>query len=352
MKLRKGPDKDTVTYRESGVDIEAGRKAVDLIRQRVKSTFRSEVLGDIGGFGGGFAFDSSKYKEPILVSGTDGAGTKVLIAQKAGVHNTIGIDLVAMSVNDVSAHGAEPLFFLDYIVTDKVEPHVIEQIVEGVAEGCLAAGCALIGGETAEHPGHILPGSYDLAGTCVGVVERSRLVTGEAVREGDAIIGIESSGLHSNGFSLVRKVLFDLMELKLSDRPIDSSETLGEELLKPTLIYSPVITALCGEVEVHGLAHVTGGGIPENLGRVLPEDLSATVDKTSWQQPKIFDLLSDRVPEEDMFNTFNMGLGMIAVVSSSDSLKAIDEIRSHGYRAHEIGVIGGPRRSDVPVRIV
>ncbi|HVE75358.1 MAG TPA: AIR synthase related protein, partial [Actinomycetota bacterium] len=179
MKLRKGPDKDKVTYRESGVDIEAGRKAVDLIRQRVKSTFRSEVLGDIGGFGGGFAFDSSRYKEPILVSGTDGAGTKVLIAQMAGVHNTIGIDLVAMSVNDVSAHGAEPLFFLDYIVTDKVEPHVIEQIVEGVAEGCLAAGCALIGGETAEHPGHILPGSYDLAGTCVGVVERSRLVTGE-----------------------------------------------------------------------------------------------------------------------------------------------------------------------------
>lgn len=329
------------TYADSGVDIGAGRRAVELIRESVRSTLRPEVIGDIGGFGGAFAFDPKRYKEPLLVSGTDGAGTKVMVAQRAGVHTSIGIDLVAMSVNDVAAHGAEPLFFLDYIVVDKIEPKKIDEIVSGIAEGCLDAGCALIGGEIAEHPGHMSPDSYDLAGFCVGVVERARLITGQNIIAGDAIVGIESSGLHSNGYSMVRKVLLEDMGLELDHRPIELGGTLGEELLKPTLIYSQVLLALASEDDVHGLAHITGGGIPENLGRIIPGGLQARIYSDSWVVQPIFRLIASlgQVDNDEMFATFNMGIGMVAVVPSSSANRALDLIRSRGHRAHEIGVV-------------
>ncbi|MEO7803708.1 MAG: phosphoribosylformylglycinamidine cyclo-ligase [Actinomycetota bacterium] len=329
------------TYADSGVDIGAGRRAVELIRESVRSTLRPEVVGDIGGFGGAFAFDPRRFKEPLLVSGTDGAGTKVMVAQRAGIHTSIGIDLVAMSVNDVAAHGAEPLFFLDYIVTDRVDPKHIDEIVSGVAEGCRDAGCALLGGEIAEHPGHMHPDSYDLAGFCVGVVERSKLITGQRIAEGDAILGIESSGLHSNGYSMVRKVLLDDMGLDLDDRPMELGGTLGEELLKPTLIYSKVLLALADQNDVHGLAHITGGGLPENLGRIIPEGLQARIKSDSWTVPPIFRLIASlgQVDDDEMFATFNMGIGMVAVVPSSSANHALDVVRSGGHRAHEIGVV-------------
>lgn len=337
---RPGSVKPT-TYADAGVDRLAQSRAIDRIRTLVRSTFRPEVGGDIGSFGGVFAFDPRAYREPVLVSGTDGVGTKVMIALQIGVHDTIGIDLVAMSVNDVAAMGAEPLFFLDYIVIEKVDEDVIEQIVRGIAGGCREAGAALIGGEIAEHPGHMLPGSYDLAGFCVGVAERERLVTGERIRLGDVVVGIESSGLHSNGYSLVRKVLFEDMGHSLDDRLPGLAVSLGEELLRPTLIYSRVVSAVMQEVEVHGLAHITQGGIPENLGRVLPEGLGAEIDRSAWEAPPIFQHVASLggVPEDEMYATFNMGIGMAAVVEGGEANRALDLIRASGHRAHEIGVI-------------
>lgn len=348
------PEERPTTYADAGVSIAGARRAVDLIREQVRSTFRPEVVGDIGGFGGIFAFDPSRYRDPLLVSGADGAGTKVLIAQQMGIHDTIGIDLVAMSVDDVAAHGAEPLFFLDHIVTDRVDPRVIDEIVRGVAGGCRIAGCALIGGEIAQHPGHFTAGSYDLAGFCVGVVERDRLVTGERIREGDAVIGLESSGLHANGYVLVRRVLLDDMKLRLEDRPLDLDCTLGEELLRPTAIYAPALVALVREVEVHGLAHVTGGGIVENLGRILPDGLEALVDRGAWEVPPIFRLIESlgRVPAAEMDATFNMGIGMIAVVPPDDANRALDVVRSRGHPAREIGTVRTAGRQGARVRLV
>jgi phosphoribosylformylglycinamidine cyclo-ligase len=333
------------TYARAGVDIEAGREAVDRIRDIVRSTYRPEVAGDLGGFGGMFALDTSRWRNPILVSGTDGAGTKVMIAEQTGVHDTIGIDLVAMSVNDVAVQGAEPLFFLDYIVTGRVEPAVIEALVAGVAEGCRQAGCALIGGEIAEHPGHMAPGSFDLAGFCVGAVERDRVITGASIRAGDVLIGLESSGLHANGFSLVRKVLLEDAGMTLDEVPAGLGCPLGEELLRPTVIYPEGLLRMREAADIRGLAHITGGGIPENLARVIPEGLQGVVQRGAWPVPHIFGLVArvGGVAELEMFNTFNMGVGMIAVVPEEDAGSAMDAASVAGLRPHRIGeVVAGP----------
>lgn len=328
------------TYAGAGVDVGAGRRAVDLIRASVASTRRPEVVGGLGGFGGLFAFDPAKYRDPLLVSSTDGVGTKLLVAQALGRHDTIGIDLVAMSVDDVAAQGAEPLFFLDYLLIERLVPELVEAIVAGIATGCREAGCALIGGEMAEHPGHLAAGSYDVAGFCVGVVERSGLVTGAAISPGDAVIGIASSGLHSNGYSLARRVLLGAGDEALSTRPAGLEGSLGEELLRPTLIYAPALVRLLQSVPVHGLAHVTGGGIPENLGRILPPGVRTTVEPSAWPRPPIFDLIAAQGPveEPEMYATFNMGIGMIAVVPSGDVGPAIGVLETEGHRAWEIGV--------------
>lgn len=348
--------KRVTTYRDTGVDIDAGRRAVDLIRDRVRSTFTSEVVGDIGGFGGLFAPNLAGMTEPVLVSSTDGVGTKVLVAHQMGAHETVGFDLVAHSANDVSTTGARPLFFLDYIVIEKLDERVVDELVKGMAEACREVGCALVGGEIAEHPGHLLSGSYDLAGFCVGVVERSKLLTGEAIEAGDVVIGVVSSGLHCNGYALARKVLLEGMALKLGDRPMELSTTLGEELLKPMLNYSPLVRRLLDETPVRGLAHITGGGISENLGRIMPAGLRASIESKSWDAPPIFELIESlgRVPREEMFSTFNMGVGMIAVVEAAGANHALDVTRSLGHRAFEIGAVVPVRRGgagDGPVLI-
>jgi phosphoribosylformylglycinamidine cyclo-ligase len=336
------------TYAAAGVDVDAGQRAVDLIRRHVGSTTRPEVVGGLGGFGGLFALDPSRYREPLLVSSTDGVGTKLLIAQALGRHDTIGIDLVAMSVDDVVAQGAEPLFFLDYLLVERQVPELTEQIVAGIAAGCREAGCALIGGEMAEHPGHLSPGSYDLAGFCVGVVERERLVTGAAIAPGDVVIGMASSGLHSNGYSLARSVLLGGNDGRLTLRPSGLAGTVGDELLTPTTIYAPAVLALLDEVPVHGLSHVTGGGIPENLGRILPEGLSARISSSSWEQPPIFGLIAAEGPveEAEMRRTFNLGIGMIAVVPAPAEARTLSLLAAAGRPAWAIGRItqeaGGP----------
>jgi phosphoribosylformylglycinamidine cyclo-ligase len=374
------------TYARAGVDIEAGHEAVDRIRAAVRSTYRPEVAGDIGGFGGLFAFAKDRWRDPVLVSGTDGAGTKVMIAEQTGVHDTIGIDLVAMSVNDVAAQGAEPLFFLDYVVCGKLDPQVVEALVSGIAAGCLQAGCALIGGEMAEHPGHMAPGSFDLAGFCVGAVERDRLITGAAIRPGDVLIGLESSGLHANGFSLVRKVLLEDARLDLDVVPDGLTCPLGEELLRPTLIYAPALlrmreaadAALAGAADdsvaidalsdhggtgavdavdavdaVGGLAHVTGGGIPENLGRILPGGLEAVVHLGSWPVPPIFGLVARTggVTEDEMLATFNMGIGMIVVARPEAEQAVSRTAEASGFRPHRIGEVVRAPDAAAPARV-
>jgi phosphoribosylformylglycinamidine cyclo-ligase len=325
---------------------------VGRLKERVRATYRAEVIGDLGAFGGLFALDSSQYRHPVLVSAADGAGTKVVVAQQMRMHETIGIDLVAMSVNDVAAMGAEPLFFLDYIVVGQIDEEVVDSLVSGMAAGCKEAGCALIGGEIAEHPGHLSVDSYDLAGFCVGVVERDRILDGTSIGAGDIVLGIGSSGLHANGFSLVRRVLFEQLGHKLDDRLPGLVNSLGEELLTPTLIYSPVVAALTREVPVKGVAHVTGGGLPENLGRILPSGLSASIERESWDRPPIFDLVSSlgRIPEDEMFSTFNMGIGMVAVVDPPHTNRALDLIRSTGFRGYEIGSVAEGGQAPVTIR--
>jgi phosphoribosylformylglycinamidine cyclo-ligase len=330
------------TYEAAGVSISAGEEAVDRIKAKVRSTFRPEVIGDIGGFGGLFNFDTSRFRHPVLVSSTDGVGTKALIAQAAGEFETIGVDLVAMCVDDLVCQGAEPLFFLDYIAVGRLDPDHIEQLVEGVAEGCRQAGCALIGGEMAEHPGAMEPGEFDLVGFAVGVVERDRIITGEHVRPGDVLIGVPSPNLRSNGYSLARRVFFDVAGKDL-DSPAFSgaAHTLGEELLKPSVIYAPAILALHREVDVRAVAHITGGGIAGNLSRVLPSRGDAVIDRRNWEAPRVFaeiQRLGD-VSDEEMAKVFNMGLGMIAVVPAREAFKAIDVLRSNGHQAREIGEI-------------
>jgi len=334
------------TYEDAGVSISAGEEAVERIKAKVRSTFRPEVIGDIGGFGGLFGFDAGRYRQPVLVSSTDGVGTKALVAQAVGRFETIGIDLVAMCVDDLVCQGAEPLFFLDYIAVGRLDPDHIEQLVEGVAEGCRQAGCALIGGEMAEHPGAMEPGEFDLVGFAVGVVERDQILTGEHVDAGDVLIGVPSPNLRSNGYSLARKVFFDVAG-KDVDEPAWSGadHSLGDELLKPSVIYTPAIRALQREVDVRAVAHITGGGIPGNLNRVLPAKVDAVVERRSWEAPKVFQELQrlGEISDDEMAKVFNLGLGMIVVVPESDFPKAIDVLRTNGHKAMRVGevVAGG-----------
>ncbi|GAA4725541.1 phosphoribosylformylglycinamidine cyclo-ligase [Brevibacillus fulvus] len=333
-------------YKQAGVDIAAGNEAVERMKKHVKRTFRPEVMTELGGFGALFRLDTSKYKQPVLVSGTDGVGTKLKLAFLMEKHDTIGIDAVAMCVNDVVVQGAEPLFFLDYLACDKVVPEKIEAIVKGIAEGCAEAGCSLIGGETAEMPGMYGEGEYDIAGFTVGVVDEAKMITGKSVRPGDRLIGIGSSGLHSNGFSLVRKILLADHGLSL-DQYIDRlGTTLGEELLKPTKIYVKPLLALMERFEIKALAHITGGGFTENIPRVLPEQTSAELTLGSWPIPPIFSMLQElgQISQADMFRTFNMGIGMVAVVDAKEASDVLEMLAELGEPAYEIGVIDNGAR--------
>jgi phosphoribosylformylglycinamidine cyclo-ligase len=330
------------TYEQAGVDINAGEEAVERIKAKVRSTFRPEVIGDIGGFGGLFGFDTARYREPVLVSSTDGVGTKALVAQAVGRFDTIGVDLVAMCVDDIVCQGAEPLFFLDYIAVGRLDPDHIEQLVEGVAEGCRQAGCALIGGEMAEHPGAMEPGEFDLVGFAVGVAERDEMITGRDIAVGDVLIGLPSPGLRSNGYSLARRILFERAGRGLDEPAFaGAAHSLGEELLKPSVVYAPAIAALTRAVDVRGIAHITGGGIPGNLNRVLPDRVDAVVDRSSWESPRIFGELQrlGEVSDAEMAKVFNLGIGMIVVVPEAESYKALDVLRSKGQLASVIGAV-------------
>jgi phosphoribosylformylglycinamidine cyclo-ligase len=330
------------TYAGAGVDIEAGEAAVERIKAAVRSTFRPEVIGDVGGFGGLFAFDPTRYVRPVLVAGTDGVGTKAVVARLAGRFDTIGIDLVAMSVDDIAAQGAEPLFFLDCISAGRLDPAQMEHLVSGIASGCQEAGCALIGGEMAELPVMLEPGHFDLVGFAVGVVERDRLVTGARVSPGDRLIGLPSPGLRCNGYSLARRVL-----LEVDGRTLDAPawprahHSLAEELLRPSVIYAPALVKLCRSVEVKGLAHITGGGIPGNLARVLPDNCDAVVLRSKWEVPEIFNQIqaAGNVGPDEMAKVFNLGIGMIAVVAPRDMYRAHDLLRDAGHDSVDIGEV-------------
>jgi phosphoribosylformylglycinamidine cyclo-ligase len=336
-------------YRQAGVDIEAGRTFVEKIRDSVARTHRLGVLGDLGGFGGCFELPTG-YRQPVLVSGTDGVGTKLKIAQAANKHDSIGIDLVAMCVNDVLTSGAEPLFFLDYLATGKLEPDQLAEVVKGIADGCQMAGCALLGGETAEMPGFYGVGEYDAAGFCVAIAEKSEMLNGTQVNIGDVVIGLASSGIHSNGYSLVRKIIETKgynWGGKLEISPETKDLTLAEVFLTPTQIYvKPVLAALKADLGIHGLAHITGGGLPENLPRCLGNGQAVQIVRDSWDIPAIFQWLQSEgeVPELDMFNTFNMGIGMAVVVAPEKVDEAITYFQSQGFTTNRIGeVITGER---------
>lgn len=326
-------------YKSAGVDVEAGYKAVELMKGHVKSTFRPEVLCDIGGFGGLFSIAKAKeMEEPVLVSGTDGVGTKLKIAFVTDKHNTIGIDAVAMCVNDVVCSGAEPLFFLDYIACGKNEPEKIAEIVSGVAEGCRQAGCSLIGGETAEMPGFYPVDEYDLAGFTVGIMDKTKAVDGSRICDGDVLIGIASSGIHSNGYSLVRKV-FDINKESMDTYVEELGSTLGEALLVPTKIYVKTVLELIKKVDVKGLSHITGGGFIENIPRMMPEGTKVNIKEGTWDILPIFKMLEENgnVERMSMYNTFNMGIGMVAAVAKADAEKALRVIEEAGEKAYIIG---------------
>ena len=321
----------TVTYADAGVSIHAGEEAVERLKTKVHRTWRPEVVGDVGGFAGLFRLDINKYKQPLLASSTDGVGTKLVIAQQMDVHDTVGIDLVAMVVDDLVACGAEPLFLLDYIACGEVVPEKVAAIGAGIAYGCRKAGCSLLGGETAEHPGVLRPHEYDLSATGVGIVEADAVLGRDRVEVGDVIIALRSSGLHSNGYSLVRHVLLGLSRLRL-DTVMDDfghQRTLGEELLTPTRIYAKDCLDLMRETDLRALAHITGGGIPGNLSRVLPEHVDAVVDRSTWNPQPIFGLVQSkgRIEQSEMESTFNMGVGMMAIVAASDADRALAFLR-------------------------
>lgn len=329
-------------YKSSGVDIEAGYKSVELMKEHIKGTMRPEVLGGIGGFAGAFDLKNIKnMEEPVLLSGTDGCGTKVKLAFILDKHDTIGIDAVAMCVNDIACSGGEPLFFLDYIACGKNYPEKIAQIVKGVAEGCKQAGAALVGGETAEHPGLMPEDDYDLAGFAVGVVDRKDMIDGQSIKDGDTLIGIASSGVHSNGFSLVRKV-FEMSEESLNTYYDELGKTLGEALIEPTVIYVKALKALKeAGIVVKGCSHITGGGFYENIPRMLPEGKKALVKKDSYEVPAIFKLIAKigEISEQMMYNTFNMGIGMMLALDSADAEKAVEIINAAGYSSFICGSV-------------
>ena len=325
-------------YEEAGVSVEAGYEVVKRIKSHVARTNRPGVVGGIGGFGGLFDLASLGYKEPVLISGTDGVGTKLVVAKMANKHDTIGIDCVAMCVNDIAAQGAEPLFFLDYIACGKNNPALLEQVVSGVADGCVQAGSGLIGGETAEMPGFYPVDEYDMAGFSVGMVDKEKMIDGTTIKPGDALIGVASSGVHSNGYSLVRKTLG--INEKSVRRYIDEfGKSLGEELLTPTKIYVKAIQSLIGKVDVKGISHITGGGFYENVPRMLPEGIVAKIEKKAVPVPPVFDLIAKtgKIPERDMYNTFNMGAGLVLAVAAEDVSRAVAAISAAGETAFVIG---------------
>jgi phosphoribosylformylglycinamidine cyclo-ligase len=331
-------ERPSLTYRDAGVDIDAGEELVERIKPRVARTMRPEVLAGIGGFGAMVEIPQGRWKRPVLVAGTDGVGTKLRLAIDTGLHDGVGQDLVAMCANDVVVQGAEPLFFLDYYATGRLSVDVAERVVAGIAEGCALAGCALVGGETAEMPGMYAEGDYDLAGFCVGVVERDRIIDGSRTRAGDAVIGLASSGPHSNGFSLIRRLI--------ADTGADAGTRIGEvrlidALMAPTRIYVKSVLRLAGAMDVHGLAHITGGGLTDNIPRVLPDGLGARLDPRAWRREPVWSWIQDsgRIADAEMHRTFNCGIGMVAVVASSETDAALGLLRAAGEQASVIGEV-------------
>lgn len=336
-----------ITYSSAGVDVDEGQRAVQLMKKHVRSTFNKQVLDDLGGFGGLFALDLIGIKEPVLVSGTDGVGTKLKIAFMLDKHDTIGQDCVAMCVNDVLCQGAKPLFFLDYIATGKLSAEKVTDIVKGIATACKEVGCALIGGETAEMPGFYSSGEYDVAGFVVGIADKSNIITGKSIEEGDVIIGLESSGLHSNGFSLVRKVLLELKEFALDTYFDRLGSTLGEELIKPTKLYVNPVLEVVKSVNLEGIVHITGGGFYENITRILPDNVNAKIELGSWKVPEIFELIQKEgnIDSDEMFKTFNMGIGMMLVVENESVKRTLEILKKNGENAKEIGkIVKGSKR--------
>ncbi len=328
------------SYKQAGVDVTAGYQSVELMKEAVRSTYNEGVVSDLGGFGGLYALNTEKMKEPILVSGTDGVGTKLKLAFLMNQHDTIGQDCVAMCVNDIICCGAKPLFFLDYMALGKNVPEVVATIVKGVADGCKLAGCSLVGGETAEMPGFYQPGEYDLAGFSVGVVDKEKMIDSQTIEIGDQVIGIASSGVHSNGFSLVRKI-FDIKEENINDYQKELGMTLGEALLTPTRIYVKPILELLDKVQVKGISHITGGGFYENMPRMLKDGVSLQIQKESYPVLPIFKLIQKvgNIPERDMYNTFNMGIGMALIVKKEEVQKTIEILEQQGEKAYVIGEV-------------
>lgn len=332
---------EKITYKDAGVNIEEGYKAVEQMKEHVKSTFNENVLTGIGSFGGLFQLPMKGMEEPVLVSGTDGVGTKLKIAFMTDIHDTVGQDLVAMCVNDVLCQGATPLFFLDYLATGALKAEKAAALVKGIADGCRLAGCALVGGETAEMPGFYADGEYDMAGFTVGMVDKKKIIDGSTIVEGDVIIGLPSSGIHSNGYSLVRKLIFDVAGLTLEDQLADTGMTVKEALITPTRIYVKPVLKVINTVTVKGAAHITGGGFIENIPRTLPAGVSAKIDRTSWEVPKLFKALQKygNLEDTDMFNTFNMGVGFILVIAKEDVEKTLEALESEGVEGITLGSI-------------
>ena len=338
---RRGTNKMGKSYKEAGVDISLADDIVKKIKPLISKTSIPGVLGGIGGFGGLFSLVEQKYKEPVLVSGTDGVGTKLKIAFALDKHDSVGIDLVAMCVNDIVTCGAKPLFFLDYISIGKLSEKVAVELIKGITEGCKMAKCALLGGETAEMPGFYPEGEYDLAGFVVGIVEKDKIIDGREIKEGDSIVGISSSGLHSNGFSLVRKVLLEDKKYKLEEKLTILKRSLGEELLQPTRIYVKPVLYLLERYNILGIAHITGGGLLENISRILPEGVSVQINQKRWIKPPIFSLIQKEgeIPDEEMYRTFNMGIGMVLIVSQNDASKVVNELKMTRYDSYLIGKV-------------
>ncbi len=328
-------------YEQAGVNIEAGYEAVSRMKKHVQKTVRPGVLGGLGGFGGMFDLSTLNLKEPVLVSGTDGVGTKLMLAFMMDRHDTIGIDAVAMCVNDIVVQGAEPIYFLDYIACGKAEPAKIEAIVKGIADGCEQAGCALVGGETAEMPGMYSEEEYDLAGFAVGACEKSKIISGKEIKQGDILIGLASSGIHSNGYSLVRKLFLQQAGMDLNNHVEELGCTLGEELLRPTKIYVKSILAALEKFNLKGLAHITGGGFIENIPRMLPEDLGAELNEENWNVPPVFTLMESigELDRKEMYNIFNMGTGMVIAVDEKEATDVVEFFNHAGEKAYPIGVV-------------
>jgi phosphoribosylformylglycinamidine cyclo-ligase len=333
--------RETITYKDAGVDVELADSVLGSLSPRIRSTFGPEVIGKFGGFAALVRPDWARYREPVLVSSTDGVGTKLKIAFMTGVHDTIGIDLTAMNVNDVLTVGARPLFMLDYFATGAIEPETTRSVIGGIVRGCEIAGCALIGGETAEMPDFYAPGEYDLAGFCVGVVDRDMIPDSSNVKPGQAVVGLASTGLHSNGYSLVRKALLGKGGYALTDYLPDLGRTLGEELLQPTQIYVQPVLELLAQIRIHGMAHITGGGFIGNIPRVLPEACSVVIRRGTWEKPPIFDILQreTNLDDHEMFRTFNMGVGLVLILNADDADKAVRSLEERGIRSWVIGEV-------------